>query len=237
VSVLFYGPAFGTPFSRTVTLASGGLSVLDVGVLRGSGLPAQAGAAFATPVNGVGTPVVTGALTGNFTVANLATGSAWGAPAAARSAIKNDGTFPELGSVIDNATVSLHPIRPAALELASYYNPDNLAPEGDGGNQIIFMNFEDVPGPPLTVQVGETTWGVNATRNDGTVIADTTFTATGVTVSNLSSVAGAGVGGASGSIRFFSFVFTDRLSRLIFFTEALGTFGTGYLLPPVPVLL
>jgi hypothetical protein len=238
VNVLFYGPGFdAAPFSQTFSLAAGGLRVLDMGALRDGGLPAQPGAAFATAVNEVGTAVVTGALTGNFTVANLATGSAWGAPAAARSAVNADGSFPALGSVIDNQTVSLRPIRAAGLELAAFYNPDDLAPAETGGNQLVFLNFEDVVGLPLRVQVGATDWNVFATRADGTSIADTTFTATGVVVSDLAAVVGGEVGGSAGSMRFTSFVFPARQSRLIFFAEALATFGTGYLLPPVPTLL
>jgi hypothetical protein len=238
VNVLFYGPGFdASPFSESFTLPAGGLRVLDAGALQASGLPAHAGAAFATAVDGTGTAIVSGALTGNFTIANLATGSAWGAPAAARSAVNADGTFPALGAVIDNQTVSLRPIRAAGLDLAAYYDPDDLAPAEGGGNQLVFLNFEDVAGLPLRVQVGATNWGVFATRNDGTPIADTSFTATGVVVSHLGAVAGPAVAGSAGSIRFTSFVFPERQSRLIFFAEALETFGTGYLLPPVPTLL
>ncbi|MCC6850613.1 MAG: hypothetical protein IT294_19155 [Deltaproteobacteria bacterium] len=238
VTVLFYGPAFDSPpFTHTVTLPAGGLRVLDVAELRASGLPAQAGAAFATGVNAVGTAVVTGALTGNFTIANLATGSAWGAPAAARSAVNADDSFPALGSVIDNEAVSLRPIRASGLELAAYYDPDDLAPTDLGGDQLIFVSFEDVTGVPLRAQVGSTDWNVFGARADGTMIADTEFTATGVVVTNLATVLGASAGGSSGSIRFTSFVAAPRETRLIFFAEALGTFGTGYLLPPVPTLL
>lgn len=238
VSVHFHGPSFDDPpFAHTLTLPAGGLRVVDVGSLRTSGLPAQAGAAFATGVNETGTAVATGALTGNFTVANLATGSAWGAPAAARSAVNGDGSFPALGSVIDNQTVSLRPIRSAGLELAAYYDPDDLAPTALGGNQLIFVNFEDVPGLPLGVHVAATDWSMFAARADGTTIANTGFTATGVVVTNLEALLGGGVSGSSGSIRFTSFVFAERTTRLIFFAEALGTFGTGYLLPPIPTLL
>ena len=238
VTILFYGPGLDAPpFTHTTTLPAGGLRVIDVGAFRASGLSAQAGVAFATGVNEVGTAVVTGALGGNFTVANLATGSAWGAPAAARSAVNGDGSFPALGSVIDNQTVSLRPIRPTGLELAAYYDPDDLAPTMLGGDQLIFVNFEDVAGLPLRAQLATTDWNVFATRADGSTIANTAFTATGVVVTNLATVLGTDVGGSSGSIRFTSFVFGERQTRLIFFAESLETFGTGYLLPPVPTLL
>src|SRR6266404_6600665 len=97
VELDFYGPTFTTPFTETVTLPAtngtngapgvGGLTVIDVGALRASGLAATPGVAFATVVNATGQPVVSRGLSGNFTVANMATGSAWGSPGAARSAI------------------------------------------------------------------------------------------------------------------------------------------------------
>lgn len=235
----FYGPGIdAAPFVQTVTVPSGGLRVIDAGGLVGTGLAAQAGVAFATVVNESSIPVVSGALAGNFTVANLATGSAFGAPAAARSTRNVDGSQPLLGVAIDNQTVLLQPIQPTAVELSAYYNPNDLAPESSGGNQLIFLNFEDAIGLPLRVVVGATTWSVFGTRNDGSVVADTSFTATGIVVSNLSGVLGAGAAGASGSIRFTSFTAPPRVTRMVFFAEALGTFGTGYLLPAVvPPLL
>lgn len=236
VSVLFYGPTFSTPFSQAVTLASGALRILDVGALRASGLPAQPGAAFATAVNVGGQPIATGWLSGNFTVANLATNSAWGAHAMARSAVRPDGSAASPGTVVDGMDAAFKPIRPFALDLAAYYNPNDLAPVSASGNQVIFITFEDSPGATFSAEIGSTTWNVVATRNTGVPISDTAFTANGVTVSDLASVAGAGVNGASGSLRFVSSSNNVRLSRMIFFAETLGTFGTGYMLPPAPGL-
>jgi len=58
----------------------------------------------------------------------------------------------------------------------------------------------------------------------------TTFRASGVTVTDLASVAGPGVNGAPGSIRFSAEPVSGGPleTRLIFFAESLGTFGTGY---------
>lgn len=259
VRVDFYGPGLDTePVSRSFTVPAGGLHVLDVGSLTTSSLattdtsangigrhvgalaallPAQAGVAFASVVDESGVSLVSGALSGNFTVANLATGSAFGAPAAARSARTPEGATLPLGTGIDNSGVSLQPIRPSGLELAGYYNPDDLAPAADGGNQLIFINFEDVIGLPLRARVGATDWTIDAARSDGSVIANTGFTATGVVVTDLAGVLGAGVAGSGGNVRFSSFVSPPRQSRFIFFAEALGTFGTGYMLPSFPALL
>ena len=237
IEVQFYGPTFSTPFTRTINVPGFGLRVLDAGALRDDGLPAQQGVAFATVVDG-GDPIVTGALTGSFTVANLATGSAWGSPALARSARTDPGgSFPPIGTEINGVGVALQPIRPQGLELAGYYNPTTLAPVENGGNEIIFVTWEDVPGEHFSATVGATTWGVFAANAGGSTVADTEFAANGVTATDLVSLLGEDANGAPGTVRFIRFGGPPRLSRIIFFAQALGTFGTGYLLPTIPVLL
>jgi len=236
ISLLFYGPTFSTPFSKAVTLAGGALTIVDVGSLRGAGLPAQPGVAIATPVNLAGQAIATGGtLTGNFTVANLLTGSAFGANAAARSAFDSQlNTLPR-GTALGPETGVLETIRPRTALLAAYYDPNSLAPVSSSGNQLIFINFQDTYEPTYSAAIGSTTWNVRATRANGAGISDATFTANGVTVSDLASVAGPGVNGAAGSIFFLAESDTPGLNRLVYFAESLGTFGTGYLLPPVTI--
>jgi hypothetical protein len=233
VSVLFYGPTFSTPFSRVVSLPGGALTIIDVGTLRGSGLPAQPGIAFATAVDGGGRPITSRALTGNFTIANLLTGSAFGGPGVARSSLTDGGSVPILGSIIDGELAILKLIRPSSASLAAYYDPATLAPVQNGGNQLVFLTFEDRYDPNWTAVIGSTTWDVTTTRSNGAGVDTSTFTANGVTVTDLASVAGPGVNGAAGSMEFRASEVAVDLSRLIYFTESLGTFGTGYLLPPV----
>lgn len=235
VSVLFYGPSFSTPFSRAITLAGGALEIIDVGGLRGNGLPAQTGAAFATIVNTTGQPIAQGGLTGNSTVANLLTGSAFGAAGLARIARENDGGgLPERGAVIDGSDSSFSPIRAPGYLLAAYYDPASLAPVSSSGNQLIFLSFEDEYEPTYRATIGSTTWTVIATRSNGSGISETDFTANGVTVTDLASVAGPGVNGAAGSMIFLGGgTNPERQSDVIYFAESLGTFGTGYLLPPL----
>jgi len=233
VSVLFYGPTFSTPFSKAVTLPGGALTIIDVGTLRGSGLPAQPGIAFATAVDGGGRPVTSRALTGNFTIANLLTGAAFGGPGAARGSLTDGGKIPILGSIIDGERAILKLIRPSSALLAAYYDPSTLAPVQNGGNQLIFLTFEDRYDPTWTAVIGSTTWDVTTTRSNGAGVDTSIFTANGVTVTDLASVAGPGVNGAAGSMEFRASAANIDLSRLIYFTEALGTFGTGYLLPPI----
>ncbi len=234
VNILFYGPTFGAPFSRTLPLTGGAFTIVDIGSLRDSGLPAQPGIALAAAVNVAGQPIVSRALTGNSTVANLLTGSAFGAAAAGRFALDANGVGPLTERVIDGNPVRFQPVRASTALLAGYYNPDSLAPAANGGNQLIFINFEDVYQPTYGVTSGSTTWQIVATRDDGSGVAAVTFTANGVTVSDLATVLGPGVNGAAGGINFATQTDTPGLTRLVYFTEALGTFGTGYLLPALP---
>jgi hypothetical protein len=77
----------------------------------------------------------------------------------------------------------------------------------------------------------ETHWTFTAVRNTGDGFAPSHFDASGVVVTDLASVIGPGVNGSSGAILFTADPCSAPLTRLIFFSETLGTFSTGYLLP------
>lgn len=234
VNVLFYGQDFGTPLSRTIPLPGRQLTIIDVGALRSEGLPATPGVALATTVNGEGQPIASGSLAGNFTVANLLTGSAFGAAGAARSALDGNGDPLPLETVIGTQSGILQQIRPRTALLAAYYDPATLAPAANGGNQLIFINFGDTYAP-FGAESGSTTWNVFATSSNGIGFPDRVLTVGGVSVTDLASVLGPGVNGAGGGITFGAESESPGVNRLVFFAEALGTFGTGYLLPPLQI--
>ncbi len=232
VRVLAYGPTFANPFVETTHLPGGGLVVLDVGAWRGAGLPAQNGVVIATAVDVSGASIVTRALSGNFTVANLATNAAWGASGAARTAVRaTSSKAPLLGDVIDGTKVVLPAIQPTNADLATYYDPQTLAPVAQSGNELIFLAFEDVPGSGYAATSARVTWSVAGVRNSGATLGLTRFVASGVTVSDLESVIGGRVNGASGGVFFRAAPDPAPITRLIFFAESLGTFGMGYVLP------
>lgn len=252
VQILLYGPDLSAPFVHAVTLpvgpgeagaaGTGGTITIDVGGLAASGLPAQAGVAFVTAVDAAGAPLVTRALTGSFTIANLQTGAAWGSVAAARSAVKVEATdpdrpctqsvaSPDRGTIVDGTKVLFPPIQPSAADLAVYYDPDSLAPAAQGGNQIVFVTFEDAVGVPYAAKRLDTEWEVAAVKDTGVPIEADPVETGGVEVTDLVSLLGNGARGARGSIIFNAEASPKRMTRLVFFTQALGTFGTGYLLP------
>lgn len=252
VQVLLYGPDLAAPLVHSVVIpvgpgnagaaGVGGTLTVDLGALAASGLPAQAGVAFVTAVDDAGRPLVTRALTGSFTIANLQTGSAWGSVAIARSAVRVESTTqtgpcperipsPDRGVIIDGTSILLPPIQPSAADLAVYYDPDSLAPAELGGNQVVFVTFEDAVGVPYAAKRGATEWQIAAVRDTGVPIAVDPVPTGGVVVSDLVTLLGSGARGARGSIVFSADPSAKRMTRLVFFTQALGTFGTGYLLP------
>ncbi len=252
VQILLYGPDLGAPFVHPVSIpvgpgtaggaGTGGTITIDVGALGASGLPATAGVAFVTAVDAAGAPLVTRALTGSFTIANLQTGAAWGSVAAARSAVRVEATnpdrpctesieAPERATVVDGTKVLFPPIQPSAADLAVYYDPDSLAPAALGGNQVIFVTFEDAVGVPYTAKRITTEWELAAVRDTGVPIDADPVETGGVAVTDLVTLLGTGARGARGSIIFTAEPSPKRMTRLVFFTQSLGTFGTGYLLP------
>jgi hypothetical protein len=236
VSLLLYsGDLSGEPLEEILLLAPGAARTIDVGLLREDGLPAQAGVAFATAVNSEAAPVVSRALAGSFTVANLQTFSAWGAAGAGRSAVTLTGagvSEPPIGTVIDGESVLLKAIRPDRLMLAVYYDPATLQPAAEGGNQLIFLSFNDVPGAVFDVAATTTTWTLDATKNDGSPIDADPYAANGVSLSDLESLLGPDVNGSGGSLQLTAQA-PGAYNRLVFVVESLDTFATGYLLPPV----
>ncbi len=239
VSVVLYDATFTHTFAKTTTIDAFNLTTIDVGALRLEGLSPSAGIAFATTVNASGAPIVSRALAGNFTIANLTTNSAWGAPALARSAVEPSARKPPpapsppplaVATVIDGADILLPPIQAGNADLATYYDPDLLA-RGGGSNELIFVAFEDVPGALYTAQAGQVPWTIQAINKQGEQVALGTFTASGVMVTDVATVAGPDANGSAGGIVFIAPGTTRPLTRLIFFTESLGPFTTGYLLP------
>jgi len=214
-----------------LALPAGGSSTIDVAVLRDAGVVSGPGLAIAYAVDESGAPVVSRALAGNFTVANLATGSAWGAPGVARSARSADGGHVPPGAVIDSAGVLLDQIRPDAVELAVYHDPDTLESAADGGNQLVFLSFDDVGGRAPAVRGAAMRWVASATQRDGDVLPSAAVDTSGVDVSHLEAVVGPEVRGAAGHLQLTART-PSAGNRLVFFAQSLGTFATGYLLPP-----
>lgn len=230
-----WSPTFQTKVVLTFPLAAGALRVIDIGSLKDTaGLDAQVGVALASVVDGAGNPIQMRSLAGNFTVANLATGSAWGSPALGRSArMVVNGTEPPDGTVVNGSLVVYQIIQPDTLALAAYYNPATLAPVEDHGNQIIFVSFKDGVGAGAPLIAATTNWLMIATRGaDGTQLS-AQIEVIGVSERDIVQVLGTDANGAAGGGGFVRGADGETANRFIFFVQSLGTFGTGYLLPPL----
>ena len=230
-----WGPFFDsqTKVTRIFELPAFQTRVTDIGALKTTdGLPAQQGIVLASVLNESGSPIQQRALMGNFTVANLATGSGWGSPALARSARQLNGTPAPDNTVVNGTTVFYQVIQADLLALGPYYNPETLAPAAEGGSQLIFVNFKDNQGELATPSTATTNWTVLATRgNDGSLLGGP-IAVTGVSDRDLVSLLGADANGASGGGGFARTPTPlDTANRFIFFVQTLGTFGMGYLLP------
>ena len=123
------------------------------------------------------------------------------------------------------------PVQPAAADLPVYYDPDSLAPAEQGGNQVIFVTFADRVGVPFGVEKITTEWELEAIRDTGVPIDAEPIETGGVAVTDLVALLGSDARGTRGSITFSAEPSAERMTRLVFFTQSLGTFGTGYLLP------
>jgi hypothetical protein len=233
VEMQFYGPEMGEPFLETIPLVAGAAQIIDIGALAGRGLTATHGLAAAHAVGPSGEPLVSRAITGSFTVANLQTNSSWGAPAPARLAVQLAGAgavLPPHGTMIDGESVLFRAIRPEALVLPLYFNPDTLDPAEIGGHQLIFLSFNDVAGDTFRAQARGTTWEIDAHKSDGTPLPLVERAVEGVFITDIVSALGEGSRGSSGGARFDVHP-GGAYNRLIFFTQSLSAFGSGQLLP------
>ena len=135
--------------------------------------------------------------------------------------------------VVDGVNIVYQSLQPQTLTLAAYYDPRTLAPVAAHGNQVIFVNLKNAATAGAFVTAGSTTWTVDGAGQEGALPIFTTVTVSGVTEMDLVSLVGEAANRGPGRF-FFNTTDTDLgESRLIFFVQSLGTFGTGYLLPPV----
>src|SRR5262249_12487240 len=122
-------------------LTARGNRVYDPTVLA----PGVRGLIVATPVAGPDDhrPVVPPApLLGNYTLANLELGSAFGGNALARRAVSGDVPAPP-GSIVDGVATGYQLIDPAQLAIPVYYDPGTLGPPEFDGNRLLLAAFID----------------------------------------------------------------------------------------------
>ncbi len=228
VRVEFYNAGAGAPFVNDVTIPASANSYLATEPLVTSGMARGVGVALATAINGQGQKIVSRVLAGNYYSAYFGSRMAWGTNFAARSAaFASNNALPAPGTVIDGSSVVFAQIQPTELDLAAYFNPNFLDPK-----ELTFISFNDRPGG---ISSAQTVWEVHVVKDNGESIPALQFSTSGVEVANVDDITGPENNQTKiigGSMKFTANPFGGQ-NRLIYFVEALGTFGVGYQLPAV----
>lgn len=235
VEVLLYGASLETAFPVVFELPAGGTRTVDVEAERARGLAPEPGVAFATAVRSDGQPVVSRALSGSLSVANLSTSSSWGAAGAARLAfyVNDDrASLPPLGRGIDGTRIRLQRIAPEVLHLPVYFDPASLDGSPTSGSQLVFVSFRDLSGAAYAATAETGAWALRASHQSGAPIPAESYATEGVDVVDLASVLGAEILGSGGRVELRADEPAAQ-NRLVYFVQALGPFATGYALPAV----
>jgi hypothetical protein len=211
------------PTSSTTAGSAGGVAV------------GNAGLAVITPVAGPGSSqavVPPAPLTGNFTLANVTLGSAFGENAIGRLAVNGSGGHASAGQNVNGSTIRYQRFTPEVLMVPVFFNPNSLgAPENDG-NRVILAAFNDV----YTPSFGLTPLSDNPTatffNRQGVQFAPSNgFAVSGVLLSNLQEVSGGASFNSSGKV-FFD-VNAGGGNVFGIFSQSQGPFASGQRMPAV----
>jgi hypothetical protein len=142
----------GTAITLEVLIPAAGVrDVIELGALANQVIdptalaPGQRGLFVVTPIVAPGDhrPVVPPApLLGNYTLANLELGSAFGGNALARRAV-NGAELASPGTIVDGVGIRYQRIDPGQLAIPVYYNPATLGPPELDGNRLLLGAFVD----------------------------------------------------------------------------------------------
>jgi hypothetical protein len=196
--------------------------------------PGQRGLLVLTPIVAADDhrPVVPPApLLGNYTIANVELGAAFGGNALARRAVENDGDLAPAGSIVDGGAIEYQLVSPAALAIPVYFDPQTLGPPEQDGNRLQLAAFgDDYDGDydlvPLPGDVE-----ARFIDNAGVEVALRTVPLQdGLLDSDLETVAGTTL--TSSGKAFLTFLPDGATGNFLgLFSQALGTFGAGGVLP------
>ena len=207
-----------------------------------SQLPAatgNAGIAVVTPVRATGDaiPIVPpalpgfagGALFGGYTLADLASNSAFGESPLARLAVDASGDRASAGAVVDGTAVRFQRFAPTLLVVPFYFDPRSAG----FVNRLTLATFADDYGPN-GFAIAPTTTDLDFRFADagGDIVADGGVRVSGVYLNDVQSIAGAGKLTGSGKA---SFIFDGELPSGVnlfgIISQSLGTFAVGQRLP------
>jgi hypothetical protein len=236
LDVAFYDETLSSLGGGVIELASAANRVIDPtrdfnGVANG-----KAGLAVFTPVTSATdrTPVVPGEpLVGGFTLANTALGSGFGGNPFGRLAVTGSGSRASVGSTVDGSNVRYESFDPGILTVPVYFNPQTLeSPEIDG-NRVFLASFNDSYGNPFTINAAAQNLTATYLDGSGQQLAANGISVNGLLLSDLEALAGVSLN-SSGKV-FFSGA-SDSANFFGFFSQSLGTFASGQLMPAANIV-
>jgi hypothetical protein len=223
------------------TLAIGGNVILDPSQVEG--VSGNAGITVVTPIveGSEGRPVVpqpvndtlasaaSGPLAGGFTLADLATGAAFGQNPLARIAVTADGKRAAPGSIVDGTTVRYQRIAPDALVIPFYFNPSTAG----FTNRAILGAFADRYAPEIfSIGPASADLGYGLIDAAGADVASGSLTVTGVSFTTVQELGDATPLTSSGKVVFgTTSPLADDANLLGLMSQSLGTFSVGQGLP------
>jgi len=223
------------------TLAVGGNVILDPSQVEG--VSGNAGITVVTPIveGSEGRPVVpqpvndtlasaaSGPLAGGFTLADLATGAAFGQNPLARIAVTADGKRAAPGSIVDGTTVRYQRIAPDTLVIPFYFNPSTAG----FTNRAILGAFADRYAPEIfSIGPASADLGYGLIDAAGADVASGSLTVTGVSFATVQELGDATPLTSSGKVVFgTTSPLADDANLLGLMSQSLGTFAVGQGLP------
>jgi hypothetical protein len=170
---------------------------------------------------------------GSYTIANLLLGAAFGGNALARRAVE-DGSFAAPGEIVDGSTVRYQTVSPASLAIPVYFDPSTVGPPEQDGNRLQLAAFGDeYDGGQYELVPLLGSVEAQFFDNGGTEVAQRTAPlANGLLDIGLEALAGTTLT-SSGKV-FLTFLPDGTTGNFLgLFSQSLGTFGAGGVLPEV----
>ena len=221
-------------------LVGGGNKVFDPSQV--AGVNGNAGLVVVTPVRSAAdpTPIVppspsndpTGPLFGGYTLADLASNSAFGQNPLARLAVDASGNRASAGAVVDGTAVRYQRFAPDALALPFYFDPTSAGLT----NRVILAVFRDSYGASgFSIAPATIDFNYQFLDAAGSVVAQSGVGVSGVFFDDVQGLAGVGALTSSGKAVFRNAVdgVPDGVNTFGIVSQALGTFAVGQNMPGV----
>jgi hypothetical protein len=233
VEVAVYPGDLGTPIAtQVVKIPAGGDQLFDPSASFGGMVAGHAGLIVVTPVGDDHmTPIVPPKpLAGVFTIADTASGSAFGESPMARMAVTGDNRA-SAGDEVDGNTVSYEKFTPKVLMVPSFFGVSTAGDQTTGTDQVIVVAFDDKYGTPFRIAAANSTpkLDVQICTHDAGPLAPLQIDLPAILSKSVADLAGGTAPTSSGNV----FLTVEQPPDNVFglFRQAVGSFAAGQRLP------